>query len=199
MNINAVRGSFKQFIFEYNATDVIVSDVTKDLARMLRLRYKSDAPRRPPRVILLGPPGSSRSTQSKILSDSFGMVNVSPIELLKVEAERNPGVKLRVREAIEKGDPIPDEIILRLVDARLRQSDCRVNGWVLDGFPENEAQINLLRAMRIKPSLVVIFEQPVEESVRRLLNKRIDPLTGIHYNTEVHPPKSELVNSRLIH
>jgi hypothetical protein len=62
MNINAVRGSFKQFIFEYNATDVIVSDVTKDLARMLRLRYKSDAPRRPPRVILLGPPGSSRST-----------------------------------------------------------------------------------------------------------------------------------------
>jgi hypothetical protein len=62
MNINAVRQSFKQFIFEYNASDVTVSDVTKDLARMLRLRYKSDAPRRPPRVIILGPPGSGRST-----------------------------------------------------------------------------------------------------------------------------------------
>ena len=62
MNMNAVRSSFKQFIFEYNATDQAVSDVTKDLSRMLRLRYKSDAPRRPPRVILLGPPGSSRST-----------------------------------------------------------------------------------------------------------------------------------------
>ena len=119
MNINAVRGSFKQFIFEYNATDVIVSDVTKDLARMLRLRYKSDAPRRPPRVILLGPPGSSRSTQSKILADSFGMVNVSPIELLKVEAERNPGVKLRVRDAIEKGSK------LRLkFNQQLTQSSC---------------------------------------------------------------------------
>ena len=62
MNINAVRDSFKQFIFEYNATDVANADITKDLARMLKLRYKSDAPRRPPRVILLGPPGSSRST-----------------------------------------------------------------------------------------------------------------------------------------
>ena len=60
-------------------------------------------------------------------------------ELLKAESERTPGIKLKVRESLEKGEPIPDEIILRLVDARLRQSDCRVNGWVLDGFPENEA------------------------------------------------------------
>jgi len=52
--------------------------------------------------------------------------------------------------------------------------------------------------MRIQPSLVVIFEQPVEESVRRLMNKRIDPQTGITYNTEVNPPKSEIVNSRLV-
>lgn len=120
------------------------------------------------------------------------------MELLKAEAERNLGIKLKVREALEKGDPIPDEIILRLIDSRLRQSDCRVNGWVLDGFPENEAQVNLLRAMRIKPSLVVIFEQPVEESVRRLNNKRVDPHTGICYNTEVNPPKSEIINSRLV-
>jgi len=166
--------------------------------RMLRLRYKSDAPRRPPRVILLGPPGSGRTTQAQTLSDTFGLVNVSPMELLNQEAEKNPGIKIKVREALEKGDPIPDEIILRLVDARLRQSDCRVNGWVLDGFPENEAQVNLLRAMRIKPSLVAIFEQPVEESVRRLNNKRVDPTTGIFYNIEVNPPKSEIVNARLV-
>ena len=120
------------------------------------------------------------------------------MELLKEESEKNPGIKIKVREALEKGDPIPDEIILRLIDARLRQSDCRVNGWVLDGFPENEAQVNLLRAMRIKPSLVFIFEQPVEESVRRLNNKRVDPTTGIFYNIEVNPPKSEIVNARLV-
>jgi len=125
-------------------------------------------------------------------------VSVSPVELLKQEAEKNPGIKIKVREAMENGDPIPDEIILRLVDARLRQSDCRVNGWVLDGFPENESQVNLLRAMHIKASLVVIFEQPVEESVRRLNNKRVDPSTGCFYNMEVNPPTSEIVNARLV-
>lgn len=125
---------------------------------MLKLRYKSDAPRRPPRVILLGPPGSGRSTQCRILADSFGLVNVSPALLLKAEAEKNPGLKIKIRESLEKGEPIPDEIILRLVDTRLRQSDCRVNGWVLDGFPENDAQVNLLKTMKIKPSMVVIFE-----------------------------------------
>jgi len=62
LNINQIRQSFNQFIFEYDAIDKTTSDITKDLARMLKLRYKSDAPRRPPRVILLGPPGSGRST-----------------------------------------------------------------------------------------------------------------------------------------
>ena len=106
---------------------------------MLKLRYKSDAPRRPPRVILLGPPGSGRSTQSRSLAEKFGLVNVSPSLLLKTEAERNPGIKIKIRESLERGEPVPDEILLRLIDNRLRQSDCRVNGWVLDGFPENEA------------------------------------------------------------
>lgn len=139
MNINQIRNSFQQFIFEYDAVDKTTSDITKDLARMLKLRYKSDAPRRPPRVILLGPPGSSRSTQSRILAEKFGLVNVSPSILLKAEAERAPGIKIKIRESVERGEPVPDEILLRLIDNRLRQSDCRVNGWVLDGFPENEA------------------------------------------------------------
>ena len=120
MNVNQIRQSFNQFIFEYDAIDKTTNEITKDIARMLRLRYKSDAPRRPPRVILLGPPGSSRSTQSKIISEKFGMINVSPEELLKKEAEKNPGIKIKIREALEKGEPVPDEIILRLIDQRLR-------------------------------------------------------------------------------
>ena len=86
-------------------------------------------------------------------------MHVSPDELLKVEAEKNPGIKLKIKESVDNGDQVPDEIMLRLIDSRLRHSDCRVNGWVLDGFPQTEAQVNLLRSMRIKPSLVVIFEQ----------------------------------------
>jgi len=62
LHIKGVRSAFKGFIYEYNAIDKQKNDVANDLARLLRLRFRSNAPRRPPRVILLGPPGSGRST-----------------------------------------------------------------------------------------------------------------------------------------
>lgn len=165
---------------------------------MLELRYNSRAPRRPPRVVLIGPPGSGRTTQSKIIADTFGLVHVSPQELVMVEAEKNPGIKLKIKDAIESGAQIPDDIMLRLVDARLRQSDCRVNGWILDGFPQTETQVNLLKSMRIKPSLVILFEIPQAESIRRLANRMLDPRTGKLYNIETDPPKSEAISQSLI-
>ena len=138
MNMRAVRDSFRQFIFEYDA-DRPHPDISADLFKMLKLRFQNGAPRRPPKIILLGPPGSGRSMQSGILAETFGIVHVSPEELLKAEAEKNPGVKLKIKGSVESGDSVPDEIMLRLIDSRLRQSDCRVNGWVLDGFPQTEA------------------------------------------------------------
>ena len=56
------------------------------------------------------------------------------------------------------GLEVPDEILLRVIDARLNKSDCRVNGWVLDGFPQSEAQVHLLSSLSIKPSLVAILD-----------------------------------------
>ena len=60
-NITGVRDTFNSFIYEYNAAGRIQADVANDLARILRIRFKSNGPRRPARVILLGPPGSGRS------------------------------------------------------------------------------------------------------------------------------------------
>lgn len=83
---------------------------------------------------------------------------MSPAKLVRDEQETNPAVKIRVQQALEKGEEIPDEVVLRLIDARLKQSDCIVNGWVLDGFPQTDAQIQLLRAAKIKPSLVCLMD-----------------------------------------
>ena len=62
LHVRGVKTAFKGFIYEYNAIDKAQNDVANDLARMLRIRFRSNAPRRPPRVIILGPPGSGRST-----------------------------------------------------------------------------------------------------------------------------------------
>jgi len=76
LHIKGVKTAFKGFIFEYNAVDKAQNDVANDLARMLRLRFRSNAPRRPPRVILLGPPGSGRSTQANLIAKRYGLVHI---------------------------------------------------------------------------------------------------------------------------
>ena len=193
----AVLDIFRQFVFVKDCNALSFHEVVTDLTRMLNLRCRDDAPRRPPRVMLIGPPGSGRSTQAQLVANNFGLVCVSPQKLLKAEAERNPPIKMKIQEAAENGRPIPDEIILRLIDERIRQSDCTVNGWVLDGFPETESQVNLLKSMRINPSLVVMFDQSIDASVVKLAARRIDPVSGELFNTDVNLPKSESQINRL--
>lgn len=164
----------------------------------MKLRYKSDAPRRPPRIIIIGPPGSGRTTQCEALASTFGLVKVSMRDLLKKELHENAENAAIIAKCIDSGEPIPDRIMNNLVENRLKQSDCRVNGWVMEGFPENEAQVNLLKALRIKASTVFLLEQSEDESVRRLQNRKLDPETGIRYNMEINPPSDENIMNRLI-
>lgn len=93
---------------------------------------------------------------------------------------------------------MPDFIVNNIIENRLKQSDCKVNGWIMDGFPETESQMNLLKALRIKPMCVFIFEQHLDECKRRLSNRRIDPATGMLYNLEIQPPSDEATSNRII-
>ena len=138
MHMNAVTLTFNQFIFQYQCADKLQNDIVNDLTRMLRLKFRSNAPRRPPRVFIIGPPGSGRTTQANMIAEAFGLVSISPQKILLAEAEKNPAIKIKMQEALESGVGIPDEILLRMIDQRLNQSDCRLNGWILDGFPETE-------------------------------------------------------------
>ncbi len=105
---------------------------------MLRIRYRSNAPRRPPRVILLGPPGSGRSTQASVIAKKYGLVHVCCRSLLKNEISRNPEVGQTISKCIDTGMLVPDSVVIPLVEQRLKQSDCRVNGWIMDGFPQSD-------------------------------------------------------------
>jgi len=58
--------------------------------------------------------------------------------MLKDESARNPSIGQVIQQAMDNDEPVPDEIVSSLVEQRLKQSDCRVNGWVLDGFPQND-------------------------------------------------------------
>lgn len=79
LSLNGVKDTFNHFIFHYDTTGNPFEQTVQDLGRMINLRFRVNAPRRPPRVIILGPPGSGRSTTSEIISKRFGLVNVSPM------------------------------------------------------------------------------------------------------------------------
>ncbi len=83
---------------------------------MLRIRYRSNAPRRPPRVILLGPPGSGRSTQAEVISKRYGLVHICTRTLLKQEISRNPDAGKQISAALDNGQLVPDHIVLPLVE-----------------------------------------------------------------------------------
>lgn len=197
LHMRGVKAAFGNFIYEYDIEDKDQNEVANDLARMLRIRYKNDAPRRPPRVILLGPPGSGRSTQAKIISKRFGLVHICTRTLIKVEIVRKPELAQLIAKCMKEGNLVPESVVIPLIENRLKESDCKVNGWVLDGFPQTEAQINLLKSLHIRPSLVCLFEQPEAETLRRLGHRKVDPETGIVYDMDMSPPSDESVTGRL--
>lgn len=103
LHMRAVKETFSQFIYEFDASDRSQSDIANHLSTMLKIRFRTNSVKRPPRIILLGGPGSGRSTQSQMMADRFGLVNVSPELLLKQEIETNPAVKLKIQTAQDNG------------------------------------------------------------------------------------------------
>jgi adenylate kinase len=130
---------FNKFLFEVDATNMEKEEVDANLISMLKIRFSKQSPRRPPKVIIQGTPGSGRTTQAKMLAQKYGLVRVSTEELLQKVVNENPAVGKVITQAYATGTPVPDAIINSLVEQRLKESDCRVNGWVMEGFPETEA------------------------------------------------------------
>lgn len=83
------------------------------------------------------------------------------------------------------GQLLPDHLLNNLVSDRISQPDCQVNGWVLEGYPMTESQCNQLKALNVKPTVTILLQQEEADCVARLQNRRIDPYTGLSYNTQL--------------
>ena len=93
---------------------------------------------------------------------------------------------------------LPEHLINQLIQARLKKPDCAINGWVLEGFPLNQSQINLLAAMRIRPNVVIQINQKPEKAAERYSKKKIDPQTGKAYNLAIELVKDMEIKERLV-
>lgn len=217
LHIKGVRESYKQFLYETEIIDgsgpsipssnassfvnlnvnvMSQEEIEQDLLKMIKTKLHE--PMRPPRIIILGPPGSGRSSQAKKIAKRYGIVHVSAMELLNEEINRKTERGNQIAESISKGELVSGLITISLVENRLKQSDCYVNGWVMDGFPKTIEQVSLLRQMNIVPTKVVILECRQDVCIERLSQKRLDPITGYFYNIADQPPEDDEVNERLV-
>jgi adenylate kinase len=110
------------------------------------------------RVVILGPPGSGKGTQAAMLVEHLGVPHISTGALLRDAAKKGTKLGIKAKAIIDKGDLVPDEIMLGIVEERLGQDDV-ANGFILDGYPRNVAQAKSLDEMLER------LGQPVEEAI----------------------------------
>lgn len=115
-------------------------------------------------IILLGPPGAGKGTQAKILVADRGLVQLSTGDMLREVRASGSELGKRFGEMMDRGDLIPDEMIIEMIDARLNEPDCR-NGAIFDGFPRTNGQAVALDEMLERKSLPLkaVIELTVDE------------------------------------
>jgi adenylate kinase len=139
------------------------------------------------RLVLLGPPGSGKGTQSEEIARSLGIPHLSTGELLRAAVRAGTGIGREADRFMRAGQLVPDELVLAILVDRLGEPDCRA-GYLLDGYPRNVAQAEAMD--RIAPvDRVLFFEIPEDQLLIRLTGRRSCPKCGSVYNLTTRPPK----------
>jgi adenylate kinase len=124
--------------------------------------------------IFLGPPGSGKGTQAKVLAQRLGIPHISLGDILRAEVKQNSPIGQRAKEFMNAGKLVPDELTIELTEQRISQPDCRP-GFIIDGFPRSAAQAEAMDRMLAEKKLpleaVIYFHVSEQETVTRLLKR----------------------------
>ncbi|MFB0565165.1 MAG: adenylate kinase [Candidatus Aminicenantaceae bacterium] len=143
------------------------------------------------RIILIGPPGSGKGTQGKLIQKRYSFPKISTGDLLRQEVAERTSLGKKAEAQMRKGGLVDDEIVVELVKERIVKDDCR-QGYVLDGFPRNILQAQKLEEMdRNRPGIVIEIHLPEEVIIERLLARRICSECGAIYNLFGTKPQEE--------
>lgn len=146
------------------------------------------------KIVLLGPPGAGKGTQAKSISSKYGIPHISTGDIFRKNLTEKTPLGLKVKEYMDKGLLVPDQLTIDIVKDRLDSKDCK-EGFLLDGFPRTvnqaEALGEYLKSKGEKIDAALLIDVPSEQIVKRMTGRRVCPECGASYHVMFNPTKVE--------
>jgi len=145
-------------------------------------------------LVLIGPPGSGKGTQAKILAATRKFPQLSTGDMLRTAIAQGSELGLQAKKLMDQGALVPDSVVIGLIGQRTLESDCKV-GFILDGFPRNVSQAQaldqMLKTQGREVDRAVFFEIPDEDLVKRLSGRRTCVECSAMYHVENAKPQKD--------
>jgi len=141
-------------------------------------------------LILLGAPGAGKGTQAELLTKKLSIPAISTGNMLREAMANGSELGKQVKQIMDSGNLVPDDVILSIVAQRVAQPDCK-NGFILDGVPRTLSQAQALDALGVAIDHVVSIE--IDDAVieSRMTGRRVCKKCGASYHITANPPKTE--------
>ena len=137
-------------------------------------------------IIFFGAPGAGKGTQAEIVSEKLNIPTISTGAIIRAAIKAGTEMGKSAQSFIEKGNLVPDEVVIGIIKDRLDEDDCR-NGFILDGFPRTIPQAEALDRMGVNIDVVLELFVPDDEIVTRMSGRRVCPKCGATYHTKFNP------------
>ena len=146
------------------------------------------------KIMLLGPPGGGKGTQAKFIEEKLNIPQISTGDMLRENVKNKTSLGLDAKSYMEKGELVPDNLILNMMQNRLMQDDCKT-GYILDGFPRTIPQAEglniLLEKIEQELDMVILLNLNDDIIVKRMSGRRVNPTSGRVYHIEYNPPMKD--------
>jgi adenylate kinase len=140
------------------------------------------------RLILLGPPGAGKGTQAAFITEHYGIPQISTGDMLRAAVKAGTPLGVAAKKIMDAGGLVSDDIIIGLVQDRLKQPDCS-KGYLFDGFPRTIPQADALKQAHVALDFVIEIAVPEEDIIDRMSGRRVHPASGRSYHLRFNPPK----------
>ncbi|KAI3981684.1 hypothetical protein MKX01_020627 [Papaver californicum] len=158
-----------------------------ELLRRMKCSTKPDK-----RLILIGPPGSGKGTQSPIIKDEYCLCHLATGDMLRVAVAAKTPLGVKAKEAMDRGDLVSDDLVVGIIDEAMKKQSCQ-KGFILDGFPRTVVQAEKLDEMLGKQGAKIdkVLNFAIDDSIleERITGRWIHPSSGRSYHTKFAPPK----------